>query len=367
MNASRKMIVAGWMLAIVIGTAGVFLWQRESVTLWYHSWKLQSATTDHYPAFVSKFEGFGLSGTDALVKQLSSTDEVTCQNAGQVLTRILQVWGTQDSRRDQALKQVEAQCPQFSPPGQHACMAMIQQLLQDGQPTEMMAQVVGSLATRLNTSLETRLELYETMIQLLRQDQNVSETLQKQARHCVQTGIRDDNVQVRLAAVRLAVTPALQLHAELVPMVSGAKVDPAPEVRQLVLLALGEHEQLIATDELCRFLQDGNAEVRGITERALKLRGLNQNQLKLARMINDPDPSTRAQLPALVFNTSDVDAVQWMERLCKDPMPAVRAASARAMGEHQDQRLQSLMQQLSEKDQDASVQQIARFYWKAER
>ena len=133
---------------------------------------------------------------------------------------------------------------------------------------------------------------------------------------------------------------------------------------QLALLALGEHEKLLSTDDLCNYLNDSDKEVRSATERILMVRGLSQKQIKLAKMMNDQNPISRAELPELVLGTPEVDSLQWMERLTRDPSPAVRAATARALGSSSDSRLGSLLIKISEQDKDQTVQQIARFYTK---
>ena len=94
------------------------------------------------------------------------------------------------------------------------------------------------------------------------------------------------------------------------------------------------------------------------------VRGLSQKQIKLARMMNDQNPMNRAELPELVLGTPEVDSFQWMQRLTRDPSPAVRAATARAIGSSSDQRLSSLLKEIAEQDKDQTVQQIARFYTK---
>jgi hypothetical protein len=91
---------------------------------------------------------------------------------------------------------------------------------------------------------------------------------------------------------------------------------------------------------------------------------LSPNQIKLAKLMHDQNPMNRAELPALVMTTPEVDTYLWMERLSRDSAPAVRAASARAISTNQDQRLNSLLKEIAEKDADASVQQIARYYAK---
>lgn len=364
MMQSRKKYLFGSLLFVVLVASGLGYWQKTELTAIYDAWKLQKATPDLLPAYVRQFESLGLTGTAALVKLFQSENEMTCRNAGQVLTKILQIWPSSDERRDAALQQLANSANYYSSAGQTQCLKMIQQLVSESESSVAMGQVIARLATQANSDVETRLALYDVLTSVLNNEQNVPEKLAQQAKGCVLAGVADKNVPVRLAAIRLGVSPSLQLHEHLLSLLTGANVDSSPEVRQLLLLAFGEHEKLLSTDELCKFLQDGDAEVRAVAERALRVRGLTQNQLKLAKMVHDSNPSIRAELPALVLATPEVDSFLWLERLSRDSDPAVRAASARAMGRQGDERLNSLLQQLSEQDKDPTVRQLARFYWK---
>ena len=367
MKASWKRSAGAWLVVLVISGAGVWAWQRETIMLWYHSWKIQRATPDQLSGLALKLEPYGMRGVETLIQQWQSPEETVAQNASQVLSKVLMMWGPDDGRQAAALECMAKECAQFSVAGQRECLSFVVQLMKEGRLGGEAGQVLESLASKAGLSEETMLTMLEALTALFKQEQHASDALISKAKNLIKAGLQEKQVTVRLAAIRLAVTPALQAHGQLTVLVTGAVPDSSEEVRQLALLALGEHESLLSTDDLCRFLHDRNEEVRSIAERALKVRGLNEKQLKMARMLHDPQASERAELPALVFASQDIDTVQWMERLCKDPSPAVRAASARAMGKQGDQRLQSLLQQLSEKDQDESVQQIARFYGAAPR
>lgn len=226
-----------------------------------------------------------------------------------------------------------------------------------GQVLQGMMQVTAS-------SSEQKLAMMEMMSLILGQESAANSELIRHAKNMVASGLRDTQVSVRLAAIRLAVNPVIQQHDLLVPLLCKASRDPSGEVRQLALLAMGEYQKLISTDEVCLLLLDDDEEVRRTAERVLKVRGLSPAHIKLARLMNDPQPASRAEVPALVLGSSDLDTYLWMERLTRDPEPAVRAATARAMAQAGDDRLTSLLKKLVEEDRDPTVQQVARFYWK---
>lgn len=360
MSKSRMLSYA--LILTMVACAGVGFWQQNTIAAWYRTWKLQSATPEMLPGYVRSFEAMGLKGTEALIGSFQSTSETACQNARQVLSKILLAWSPTDQRRASVMQQMAAMAPYYSACGQKECLGVLQEMMQNDTANREMQGALSAVIAQVSPNSESRLGIYEALIQALRNEENIEESLLKQAKSLVIVGIKSDQEAIRLAAIRLAVLPGLQLHEHLVPLVSGQNTDPSLEVRQLVLLALGEHEKLLSTDDLCRYLNDSDKEVRTISERVLQVRGLSQNQIKLARLMHDQNAISRAELPGLVLGTPEVDSYQWMERLSKDPAPAVRAAVARAVGTSTDRRLSSLLKALVEQEQDQTVQQIARYY-----
>lgn len=363
---SKSRIFSYALIVIIVGCAGVGFWQQNTIAAWYRAWKMQSATPEMLPGYVKSFEAMGLTGTEALIGCFQSTNETACQNARQILSKILNIWPTTDQRRTAVLHQMSATAPNFSAYGQKECIGFLQELMQSEQTHREMQNTLSAVIAHTSANPESRLVVYQALLQALQYEESIEESLLKQSKSLVIVGTKSDQETIRLAAIRLAVLPGLQLHEHLIPLVSGPVTDPSIEVRQLVLLALGEHEKLLSTDDLCKYLNDPDREVRTITERILQVRGLTQNQIKLARLMHDQNAVSRAELPGLVMGTPEIDSYQWMERLSKDPAPVVRAAAARAIGSSSDQRMSSLLRALSVQDQDQTVQQIARYYLQPE-
>jgi len=347
---------------VLIGCAGIGLWQKNTLSAWYRVWMLQSAASEKALGYVKYFDDLGLVGTNALVGSLQSTNETACGNTREVLAKLLEIWGPNDPRRKAVVQQLADFAPNYSATGQKECFTVLQRLMQDEANTREIQNALSFVISQQPANSATRLCVYEPLIQALQHEEIIESALLKQAKSLVIVGIKCDQEAVRLAAIRLAVLPGLQLQEHLIPLLSVSNPDPSMEVRQLALLALGEHEKLLSTDDLCFFLNDPDKEVRTIVERVLQVRGLSKNQIKLARMMNDPSAVNRAELPGLLTGTTDVDSYQWMERLIRDPSPAVRAAAARSMGTGRDSRMSTLLKTLAEQDSDQTVQQIARFY-----
>lgn len=361
---STRRVVLGSLLLVTLAAGGVGVWKRQAVFAWYHARQLSSVTPELRQSYVARFEQLGEPGALALVDLLHFPNESSCQNAGFILSRLLAAWGETDARRETVLSVLAESVAGFSPCGQAECVGVLQQLLGDQpEPSPAIVAVMTRLLNQIGSNAEARLASLELTSELLRHEGIQAGALVGQAKAWVVAGLRETNPQVRMAAVRLAVVPALRAHDLLPPLVVGGTPDSSPEVRQLVLLALGEHDTLLGTDDLCKFLHDENAQVRQVCERALRARGLSARQITLARLVNDPRPAARAEVPALVLQTPELDTVMWMEKLTRDPAPAVRAATARALGTAPAQRLEALLRQLAERDVDPTVQEIARYFW----
>ena len=361
---SKTRMLSYSLIVTIVACAGIGLWQQNTIIAWYRTWKLQSANPEMLSIYVRHFEALGLTGTDSLITCFQSSNETACQNARAVLVKILSIWSPNDSRRSAVLVQLADKAPGYSAIGQRVCLGMLQELMQGDIAGNEIERTLSAVLARSHANSEDRLSLYQTITAVLQNEETIEESLQKQAKSLVIVGIKSNQDAIRLAAIRLAVLPGLQLQEHLVPLLLPSSSDPSAEVRQLALLALGEHEKLISTDDLCQYLNDADKEVRTTTERILMVRGLSQKQIKLARMMNDQNPMNRAELPELVLGTPEVDSFLWMERLTRDPSPAVRAATARAIGSSSEQRLSSLLKEMVEQDKDQTVQQIARFYTK---
>lgn len=352
------------MLVVLLAAGAVGYFKHEMIAAMYQAWRLRSAAPEMHDSFAARFEQMGLVGTDALASTFTVNNETACRNAEQVLVRVLAAWTVRDPRYDTAMRQLAEKASCFSMCGHQSCLILLKQLFATSEPTQSASLLIMEMLTHQQNDAASRLAVFDLMVNLLGTENGVAETLQRQAKTWVVAGLRDENVAVRLAAIRLAVTPGLQLHECLVPLIAAETTDSSAEVRQLVILALGEHERLLATDDLCRFLNDAQESVRQTTERALRVRGLGQAQIQLARHMHDSNPMSRAEVPGLVLESPDIDLYLWMERLSSDPSPAVRAATAKAMAQTKDERLEALMKKLMDHDSDPTVQQISRFYGK---
>lgn len=176
-------------------------------------------------------------------------------------------------------------------------------------------------------------------------------------RAVVKSGLKGAN---RAAALRYAVRPEYGLKAEVVPLLD----DPTPEVRRAAMAAVGPAgagEPAVGTEELFRWLNDADAEVRLLCEAALSTRGLEPEQIDAGRKLTHPDAAERLKLLIdLKRGRAFADPGPWLERLSRDPDPAVRAGAAR-VGYESDLRFTGWLDRLAS-DPDGTVRRIAAYH-----
>ena len=96
--------------------------------------------------------------------------------------------------------------------------------------------------------------------------------------------------------------------------------DPASLVRREAMLAVGPLPGVVATDDLVYWLHDPDTDVSRVCEAALRGRGLQHEQIKLARLITDRQPNVRLQVLDKLMS-ADVEPGVWLRRLTHDLSP----------------------------------------------
>lgn len=166
----------------------------------------------------------------------------------------------------------------------------------------------------------------------------------------------------KLRGIRHALRPQIACAAEIVPLLN----DPDVEVRRAAMLAVGPTADVanavIGTEELFKWLHDSDAEVRNTCASALRTRGLEWDHISLARQLTHPDPAERLNLLVdLAQGTTVNDAGPWLERLSRDPDPAVRLGAARVAYETRLQ-FAAWLEKLATNDPDPTVRRWSGYY-----
>lgn len=178
----------------------------------------------------------------------------------------------------------------------------------------------------------------------------------EQCQGIVKAGLTGGN---KATAVRFAV--GLELKAEVVPLLN----DPSAEVRRAAMSAVGPAgvgTPAIGAEELFHWLNDPDAEVRLLCEAGLATRGLEPEHIEAGRKLTHPDAGERLSLLTdLQRNRAAFrDPGPWLERLSRDPDPAVRAGVAR-VGYESKLEFTGWLDRLTA-DPDGTVRRIAAYH-----
>ena len=181
-------------------------------------------------------------------------------------------------------------------------------------------------------------------------------------------GLTAKDTEVRVRAIRLTMHEPLHADKTLLAQVLAGLRDPIPEVRRASVLAVGVVEEALSKEEMLPLLQDPDAEVRRLSEKALRSRGLDDTYIKLAKLISDQRPGSRLQVVHYLRDAEESVSGSgvWLQRLSEDPSPAVRAAAIRFAGEDPvGADFRERMLQMCRDDPSPTVRQLALHYLKA--
>lgn len=184
-------------------------------------------------------------------------------------------------------------------------------------------------------------------------------------RAVVAEGLKLPDAGARLAAVRLSLHPSIRLRAEVLPLLAS----PEPALRGASLYAVAgtaDGAPLMPEDELFRWLHDPDPGVRKVCHDALVTRDRSDAEISLGRRLTHADPGERLKLLLDLRYDGDVsDPEPWLERLSRDPEPAVRAGAARTMVELsrlQRRPLPVWVGRVSDADHHPTVRFVAGYY-----
>jgi hypothetical protein len=228
-----------------------------------------------------------------------------------------------------------------------------------GEVTAIALELQNAFVTSDANGQRTILAMFPDVLVKLGTSQHVTEF-----RGMVVDGLASPDAATRLLAIRLAIHPELNLRGEVKALLSAAE----PEVRQAALFAVATAPdgELIGDEELFRWLHDPDEGVRIVCRDALVARNRTESEIAMGGRLVDPDPRERLKLLLdLRYDREVLDPEPWLERLGRDPDPAVRAGAVRvAIDVSRNQGLSSpaWVTRIAESDGDATVRRVAAFF-----
>jgi len=229
---------------------------------------------------------------------------------------------------DPGMRHLAACVQNGSDPTRAAAVAAMEKHLDslpDGDPRAL--RFSGAVLDALPPTSETETCAVMRLVPLVLK--RTGSTYAMRCRGAAAAGLKVASAETRLAAVRLAMHPDIKLRAEVKPLLAA----PEPEVRSVALFAVAsatDGETLVTDEELFRWLHDADASVRKVCRDALVTRGRSEAEIGLGQRLTHADPAERLKLLLDLRYDEDVaDPEPWLERLSRDPEPAVRAGATR--------------------------------------
>jgi hypothetical protein len=315
----------------------------------------------HREIWVNRVVHLDAASVGPLLQGLRRPDERACTNLCAALQQLFEQWSGEDERRRDLNDHLVEAFGAMSVEGRCAVLTMVARWdVRDdrnhGQPTcsvRLLQIAVGCTDAKVPGCT---LPVAENLLIHADAPETVN-AVQQVIRACVQS----DDPAIRIRAIHLAEQPAAKSLAHVLPCLS----DSVPEVRRAAMLALGTAESLITTDDLLRWLHDGDDGVRRLCEEALRSRGLRDDHVRLGRLLTDSHAEMRLRVLDLLRSAEDLEPGIWLRRLSHDPAPAVRAAAIRFAAESAPANLTDRLEQMAQNDPCTTVRQLAQYYLSA--
>lgn len=308
------LMVFGSVLAVVF---------RAPLTARYAAQRLQGATTDDDRAhWADRLVGLDDTGRSYVISALHSSDASQREAMTAAIDRYLAGMEMSDPRAAGLSRSLMEQMGQGGEAGQAVLLPLVPRLMKSPEPDAI-----------------------------------------ARCRDLVRAGIQSGSSTAKIQSIQMALRPEMGLLADVPPLLNDADA----EVRRAAMLAVGptreDAQPVMADEELFRWLHDPDPEVRSLCSSALKTRGLDAEKIHYARQLTHPDPVERLKL--LVDLRWGEEAIKdpgpWLERLSRDPDPAVRLGAARVTVECQ-LHFTTWLDRMAERDPDPSVRRWAGYY-----
>ncbi len=352
--------LAGTTVIVLLLAAGIGWWQRELLLAWYAVRGLSAASENERAAWIERVAAHEHSAVPMLLSQLRRSDASGCGNVRICLQELARHWPAEDSRHQLLSQGLARDFAAFSLEGRKAALELCQAYGESGR-----AERAGPLAALVSQAAGTSdAEVHDRALTLAMHmtRQQPPPAVVLACRELARVCLRDESADIRVRALRLAIQPRIDLRDQVVPLLH----DSASEIRRAVMMVVGPAEDIMATDDLLRWLHDPDPDVRRLCEGALKGRGLQEEHLKMGKLLTDSRAAERLKVLAAIRevlnSNTDLEPGVWLRRLSHDPVPAVRAATVRMAAEQTLVDLSDRLEQMSQDDPSPTIRQLARYY-----
>jgi HEAT repeat protein len=351
-------------LVLFLAVAGLAWWGWKPALIWYCVHGLAGAEEKARDKWLRRLDWLDSAVVPALLDCLGRDDARACANVEAALVHLTHAWGLADGRCRELLDEARQRFAAFSAAGREAILHWQIALLHDA---DSKAPVPAALRQRACDLLVQAADRDEAGVRgqalalagVLLERTGPGPWLDR-CRELLRKGFADHDADTRLRAVQLSLQTCFQTDTILLKQVVPLLHDPSPAVRRVALLSIGPLPAVVSEEDLMPLLHDADADVRRWCETALRSRGLQDEQVLLARLASDSRASARLEV-LYHLGRAEVDAGLWLRRLSQDPSPAVRAAAIRAAAQA-DIALGDRLRQMAQSDPSPTVRQLAAFY-----
>ncbi|MSQ93110.1 MAG: hypothetical protein EXR98_00985 [Gemmataceae bacterium] len=353
----------GLVLLLLAGFAGLAYWQREQVLAWYHVRQLSYACQEDRESCAKKVAALKEAALPRVMEKLQDADAMVCANMQHALFLIIKDWSAADPRMQQVVESLHVQFEEFSPAGREKVMLVLTAILQQDGPKPLPPQFTKTISEVL-TAAEKRDDLRGVSLQLAAELIDCVQPGQwvDVCRGMAERGLKDSVAGTRVAALQLLLREPMRKNQDLIALAVPLLRDEAPAVRRAALLALAAESDYVREEQFLPLLHDDDPEVQYLCQIALRKRGLNDDDLRVARMIGDKNPATRRRVLNVLHQMPELNLSEWLRRLSQDPAAEVRAAAVRAAGDYPQVDLIERLREIADSDPSDTVRQNARYY-----
>jgi HEAT repeat protein len=136
--------------------------------------------------------------------------------------------------------------------------------------------------------------------------------------------------------------------------------DPNADVRRQTISSFARRGFILTDDMLLKRLHDEDAVVRDMANLVLKTRGLSQELIGLGGLMYSPRADQRVSVITLLKGRTDIDVVEWLIQLSKDPVETVRISALTALANHATPLVQKRLAEMAKSDASEAVREAAR-------
>lgn len=353
-----------WLALLIVALVGGLGWsQREQIQAWYLVRQLANADQENREEYASKVAALEESAIPQVLNGLNSDDALVCGNLQFALMMVTQKWGRADARTVELVAQLHGRFDSFSAAGQEKTVLLLAGLMQmeGSRPlSPPFTKHIGAILLAADRKPELRsatLLLAAELIDAVEPGQWVDA-----CKAMAERGLKDDRPAARVAAIQLVRREPIRKDKQLLEQAIPLLRDAQPAVRRAALLVLAAESELVREEVFLPLLHDDDVEVQYLCELALRKRGLQDDDLAMARLISDKNPATRMRVLGYLHQRSDINLGEWLRQLSHDAEPAVRAAAIRACAEMPHVNMTDRLREMAERDPSETVRQNARYY-----